>query len=89
MKGTVRDIVQLFGGVDNELHIPVYQRNYDWGEAQCARLFDDLIEVIRFDRKKHFFGAVVGNAELLTWVVIDGQQRLPPLASLCWLSQTA
>ncbi|MDK4235619.1 DUF262 domain-containing protein [Corynebacterium propinquum] len=76
MKGTVRDIVQLFGGVDNELHIPVYQRNYDWGEAQCARLFDDLIEVIRFDRKKHFFGAVVGNAELLTWVVIDGQQRL-------------
>lgn len=77
MKGNVRDIVLLFDGNDKQLIIPVYQRNYDWGEAQCARLFDDLIEIVRHDRVKHFFGAVVGKPETsFDWIVIDGQQRL-------------
>lgn len=77
MKGNVRDIYTVFDGNDKELIIPVYQRNYDWGEKQCERLFDDLIEVIEKDRPKHFFGAVVGKADTaFQWVVIDGQQRL-------------
>lgn len=77
MKGNVRDIIGVFSGNDRELIIPVYQRNYDWGEKQCARFYDDLVEMIRKDRPKHFFGAVVGNADgAFRWVVIDGQQRL-------------
>ncbi|HIW94920.1 MAG TPA: DUF262 domain-containing protein [Candidatus Corynebacterium gallistercoris] len=77
MKGNVRDIVLLFDGNDKQLIIPVYQRNYDWGEAQCSRLFDDLIEIVQKDRIKHFFGAVVGKPETsFDWIVIDGQQRL-------------
>ena len=77
MKGNVKDIYTIFDGTDKELIIPVYQRNYDWGEKQCERLYNDLVEVIKKDRPKHFFGAVVGKPETgFTWVVIDGQQRL-------------
>lgn len=77
MKGNVKDIYTIFDGVDKELFIPVYQRNYDWGEKQCERLYDDLVEVIRKDRPKHFFGAVVGKPETgFKWIVIDGQQRI-------------
>lgn len=77
MKGNVKDIYTIFDGTDKELLIPVYQRNYDWGEKQCERLYDDLVDVIKKDRPKHFFGAVVGKPETgFTWVVIDGQQRL-------------
>lgn len=77
MRGNVKDIFTIFDGTDRELIIPVYQRNYDWGEKQCERLYDDLVDVIRKDRPKHFFGAVVGRPETgFAWVVIDGQQRL-------------
>ncbi|WP_182172633.1 GmrSD restriction endonuclease domain-containing protein [Flaviflexus equikiangi] len=77
MKGNVKDIYTVFDGTDKELIIPVYQRNYDWGEKQCERLFDDLVDVVKKDRPKHFFGAVVGKPETgFSWVVIDGQQRL-------------
>ena len=77
MKGNVKEIYTIFDGVDKELIIPVYQRNYDWGEKQCERLYDDLVDVVRHDREKHFFGAVVGKPDTgFQWVVIDGQQRL-------------
>ena len=36
--------------------IPVYQRNYDWPEANCRRLLDD-IEDIFVTEKQHFFGS--------------------------------
>lgn len=77
MKGHVKDIYTIFDGIDKELVIPVYQRNYDWGERQCERLYDDLVDIIKKDRPKHFFGAVVGKPDTgFKWVVIDGQQRL-------------
>ncbi|WP_347955801.1 DUF262 domain-containing protein [Gordonia aichiensis] len=77
MKGNIRRIYSVFDGNSKQLIIPVYQRNYDWGESQCRRLFDDLVDVIRHGRDTHFFGAVVGNAEdSFTYVIIDGQQRL-------------
>ncbi|SUE13268.1 dead/deah box helicase [Rhodococcus gordoniae] len=77
MQGSIRRITDLFDGNSKHLLIPVYQRNYDWKEKHCARLFDDLVDIIRTDRKTHFFGAIVGNPETsFTYVVIDGQQRL-------------
>lgn len=83
MKGNVVDIYKVFDGSDRKLVIPVYQRNYDWTEKQCARLFDDLVDMIRQGRPKHFFGAVVGNPEdSFTWVVIDGQQRMTTVSLL-------
>lgn len=77
MKGNIRRIYSVFDGNSKQLIIPVYQRNYDWGESQCRRLFDDLVDVVRHGRDTHFFGAVVGNPEdSFTYVIIDGQQRL-------------
>ncbi len=77
MKGSIRRITELFDGNSKHLLIPVYQRNYDWKLKHCARLFDDLVDIIRQDRETHFFGAIVGHPEdSFTYVVIDGQQRL-------------
>ncbi|MEW1880987.1 DUF262 domain-containing protein [Rhodococcus sp. NPDC080181] len=77
MQGSISRITELFDGNSKHLWIPVYQRNYDWKVKHCARLFDDLIDIIREDRKTHFFGAIVGNPETsFKYVVIDGQQRL-------------
>lgn len=83
MKGTTNPVLKVFDGNHKALVIPVYQRNYDWQIKQCERLFDDLEDVIATDRKKHFFGAVVGKPEdSFTWVVIDGQQRLTTVSIL-------
>ena len=73
MKGSIRRITELFDGNSKHLLIPVYQRNYDWKLKHCARLFDDLVDIIRQDRETHFFGAIVGHPEdSFTTVVIDG-----------------
>ena len=83
MKGNVSEIWRVFDGQSKQLVIPVYQRNYDWSIVQCERLFDDLEEVIAEDRRKHFFGSIVGkNEDSFTWVVIDGQQRLTTVSLL-------
>lgn len=77
MRGQVTEIYKTFSAVDRELIVPVYQRNYDWQEAQCSQLVDDLVELANSRRSKHFFGAIVGVPEnSWTWTVIDGQQRL-------------
>lgn len=83
MRGSIREIYTLYDGNNRCLLIPVYQRNYDWQHKQCARLFDDLEEIISSERKKHFFGAVVGkNQDSWNWIVIDGQQRLTTVSIL-------
>lgn len=67
--------------------IPVYQRNYDWKIENCKQLYDDLIKVIRNNRKSHFFGSVVSVyepscARNIEFLVIDGQQRLTTITLL-------
>lgn len=67
--------------------IPVYQRNYDWKIENCKQLYDDLIKVIRNNRKSHFFGSVVSvyepsSARNIEFLVIDGQQRLTTITLL-------
>ncbi|HCT14070.1 MAG TPA: hypothetical protein DIW82_04550, partial [Corynebacterium nuruki] len=86
LKGQPTEIWKIYNRANSTLEIPVYQRNYDWGIAQCARLFDDLEALAAADREKqprHFFGAVVGKSEgSWKWVVIDGQQRLTTISLL-------
>ncbi|GAB35250.1 DUF262 domain-containing protein [Gordonia otitidis] len=83
MKGSIRRITDLFDGNSKSLIIPVCQRNYDWKIKHCARLFDDLVDLINKDRETHFFGAIVGHPETsFTYVVIDGQQRLTSISLL-------
>lgn len=86
MKGQPTEIWQIYNRGKSTLEIPVYQRNYDWKTAQCARLFDDIESLAQADRQahpKHFFGAVVGKPEgSFRWIVIDGQQRLTTISLL-------
>jgi len=61
--------------------IPVYQRNYDWRESHCLKLFSD-IEAVAGGGGNHFVGTIVyvtsanTNATWSEFTVIDGQQRI-------------
>ncbi|MCR5344880.1 MAG: DUF262 domain-containing HNH endonuclease family protein [Lachnospiraceae bacterium] len=60
--------------------IPVYQRNYEWPEEQCIKLFDDIVMAQKRD-KRHFCGSVVYSLlgeknNIFQYIIIDGQQRL-------------
>lgn len=78
MQGSLQSLVEMFASGERCLVIPVYQRNYDWKESHCAKLFDDLVETIVEDRPTHFFGSIVYKVEgaVGEFTVIDGQQRL-------------
>jgi uncharacterized protein with ParB-like and HNH nuclease domain len=63
--------------------IPVYQRNYDWTNAECKELLNDIISVETENRGTHFIGSIVfihegtySTSEVKELVIIDGQQRL-------------
>ncbi len=60
--------------------VPVYQRNYDWTNIQCEKLYQDIMEAGRRDHK-HFTGTIVyivglSGSTLNEALIIDGQQRL-------------
>lgn len=60
--------------------IPVYQRNYEWSDEQCRKLFDDVINAHLNDHM-HFTGSIVyallkQEKKITYYVIIDGQQRL-------------
>lgn len=60
--------------------IPVYQRNYDWSNIQCEKLFQDIMKANECDHK-HFTGTIVyingiDGSALNEVLIIDGQQRL-------------
>ena len=63
--------------------IPVYQRNYDWGNSECKVLLNDIISVGTKNDGTHFIGSIVyihegtyNISDVKELVVIDGQQRL-------------
>ena len=69
--------------------IPVYQRNYDWVDAQCKQLFEDIIDIGKKENETHFIGSIVfihdgvyTSSEVTPLVVIDGQQRLTTITLL-------
>lgn len=73
-------------GSDNSYINPVYQRNYDWRPKQCEQLFNDLVQIIKKDRKSHFFGSIVTSSAnkggKSDYLVIDGQQRITTISIL-------
>lgn len=86
MHGEAKLLLKFLDGSDNRYIIPVYQRNYDWQTKQCEQLYNDLIEVIRKNRKTHFFGSIVtANAQAggkSDYLIIDGQQRITTISIL-------
>ena len=60
--------------------VPVYQRNYDWTNVQCEKLYQDIMLAHKRDRK-HFTGTIVyivglNGSNLNEVLIIDGQQRM-------------
>ncbi len=74
-------IKQLFD--DTEYVIPIYQRNYAWGEAQIAQLIDDIASSMNSNTENYYLGSlVVFKREVnnqFVYETIDGQQRLTTL----------
>ena len=60
--------------------VPVYQRNYDWSNVQCEKLYQDIMLAHERDHK-HFTGTIVyivglNGSNLSEVLIIDGQQRM-------------
>lgn len=63
--------------------VPVYQRNYDWTNIECEKLYRDIMVANERDHK-HFTGTIVyivgiDGSNLNEVLIIDGQQRLTTL----------
>ena len=84
MKASEINLNRFLSQADTQFVIPVYQRNYDWTEAQCNQLLTDILAAGGNESvTAHFIGSIVyihddvysasGIRELS---IIDGQQRL-------------
>ncbi|NLC26066.1 MAG: DUF4268 domain-containing protein [Fastidiosipila sp.] len=86
MIGTASRLIEYMDGAKKRFIIPVYQRNYDWRIENCRQLYDDLVKLVKTERKSHFFGSFVsvGNQDghYAEYLVIDGQQRLTTVSLL-------
>lgn len=87
MQGESTKLEWYMSAASSRFDIPVYQRNYNWREANCKHLYDDLVKIIRLNRKTHFFGSVISVLDHfgpeVEFLVIDGQQRLTTISILC------
>ena len=64
--------------------IPIYQRNYDWGEKETLQLIQDIADFASINpNKKYYIGSLVvfiqKKAGQECFEIIDGQQRLTTL----------
>lgn len=81
-------LLEFLGTTKKTFNIPVYQRNYDWKEEHCTRLFRDVENIAKsnFDIE-HFIGTVVYVLSYVQptyqeLVLIDGQQRITSITLL-------
>ena len=86
MKGSEAKLLEYMEGDKKRFVIPVYQRNYDWKTENCKQLYDDLVKVVKNNRRSHFFGSIVSNVvpygSKIEYHIIDGQQRLTTITLL-------
>lgn len=81
-------LLDLFTG-SLRFSVPVYQRRYSWGEAQCRQLWADIVTAGRHPDRTHFIGSIVWMQEggigpdgVSRCLLIDGQQRLTSVTLL-------
>lgn len=85
MKADKIQALRFLDATGKTFKIPVYQRNYNWQERQCIKLFEDIENiVINNFNITHFIGTVVyvegvKNYEFEDCVIVDGQQRITTL----------
>jgi hypothetical protein len=82
---TVREFLS-----DGQYVIPIYQRNYDWGERETLQLLEDISDYAqKNNNQKYYIGSAVvfvRNVNGTTYFeMIDGQQRLTTLTILASL----
>lgn len=86
MNDNAQKLIKYLDGASKRFIIPVYQRNYDWKMEHCKQLYDDLVKIIRQNRKSHFFGSIVSvqseSGTMEEFLIIDGQQRLTTISLL-------
>lgn len=82
MKVTETKIDKFLANNGTAFVIPVYQRDYEWKEAQCKQLLQDIMRVGE-SNDTHFIGSIVyiqdgvySASDLTQLTIIDGQQRL-------------
>ena len=85
MEASQSKLVDLMQG-KKQFKIPIYQRQYDWSEEECAQLIEDILHITD---NHYFLGSIVyvnDNKFRPTGVnelsVIDGQQRLTTITLL-------
>lgn len=85
MKVAQSTINDFFALTNTIFSIPVYQRNYTWGQDNCTKLLEDIISISK-NNKTHFMGSITyilhniseenSLRSLQEFVIIDGQQRI-------------
>jgi len=73
-------IKDLFG--NNEYFIPIYQRNYAWGEKEIVQLIQDIVDSLEKDSSANYYlGSLIIDEREIDgkFETIDGQQRLTTL----------
>lgn len=88
MKAEHNFFPKIIGGA-LQFVIPVFQRDYSWGEENCRQLWKDVLLIAEAPGDRgHFIGSVVyvqsgeGSASFPRWLLIDGQQRMTTLTLL-------
>ncbi|GAA7308247.1 DUF262 domain-containing protein [Helicobacter pylori] len=91
MKATQSTINDFFALTGTVFSIPVYQRNYTWGEENCEKLLQDIISISQ-NKKTHYMGSITyilhliddekSLRQLQEFVIIDGQQRVTTIMLL-------
>ena len=80
MDGKKWNFTEYLNG-DKKFIIPVYQRNYDWKQKNCAKLLNDLIKIQSDKFETYFIGSLVSKRGVHTEnYIIDGQQRLTTIS---------
>ncbi|QQM51887.1 DUF262 domain-containing protein [Rhodococcus pyridinivorans] len=83
MKAVDTNLLKLLKKSDRFV-VPIYQRIYSWGEAECEQLWQDIIRAgAREKLNSHFTGSIVyierdqgSNTSREPDLIIDGQQRV-------------
>ena len=89
MDANSRKVLGLISEMNVRFQVPVYQRPYSWGHAQCQQLWQDILAVGRSRVHTHFTGSIVtiqdgelSGEGVATMQLIDGQQRLTTISLL-------
>ena len=72
---------------EDNYRVPVYQRNYDWEEAQIRQLINDIQDFsLKKNSQTYYLGSLVAHKRADYFEILDGQQRFTTLSLIaCYL----